>query len=64
MMLIAKAVEVAKSTEGPALRDALEKISGFQGAFAVFNFSPEQHVGITENPFSIGVVRDRKLVAR
>ena len=64
MMLIAKAVEVAKSTEGPALRDALEKISGFQGAFAVFNFSPEQHVGITENPFAIGVVRDRKLVAR
>jgi branched-chain amino acid transport system substrate-binding protein len=64
MMLIAKAVEIAKSAEGPALRDALEKISGFQGAFAVFNFSPEQHVGITENPFTIGVVRDRKLVAR
>jgi ABC-type branched-subunit amino acid transport system substrate-binding protein len=57
-------VETAKSTEGPALRDAFEKISGFQGAFAIFNFSPGQHVGITENPFTIGAVRDRKLVAQ
>ena len=64
MMLIAKAVEVAKSTEGPALRDAFEKISGYQGAFATFNFSPEQHNGITQNPFIIGVIRDGKLVAK
>ncbi|MEZ0167766.1 ABC transporter substrate-binding protein [Microvirga sp. TS319] len=64
MMLIAKAVETAKSTDGTAIRGALEKISGFQGAFASFNFSPEQHNGITENPFRIGVVRDKKLVAR
>jgi hypothetical protein len=64
MMLIKKAVEVAKSTEGPALRDAFEKISGYQGAFAEFNFSPEQHNGITKNPFIIGVIRDGKLVAK
>jgi ABC-type branched-subunit amino acid transport system substrate-binding protein len=64
MMLIKKAVEVANSTEGPALRDAFEKISGYQGAFAEFNFSPEQHNGITKNPFIIGVIRDGKLVAK
>jgi ABC-type branched-subunit amino acid transport system substrate-binding protein len=64
MMLIKKAVELAKSTEGPALRDAFEKISGYQGAFATFNFSPDQHNGITQNPFIIGVVRDGKLVAK
>src|SRR4051812_9415004 len=51
LMLIAKAVESAKSTDGSAIRDALEKISGYQGAFSAFNFSPDQHNGITENPF-------------
>jgi branched-chain amino acid transport system substrate-binding protein len=64
LMVTAKAVETAKSTDGSAIRDAVEKISGYQGAFAVFNFSPEQHVGITQNPFKIGVVRDGKLVAK
>jgi ABC-type branched-subunit amino acid transport system substrate-binding protein len=64
MLLIVKAVELAKSTDGAAVRDAIEKISGYQGSFAMFNFSPEQHVGITENPFKIGVVRDKKLVAK
>ena len=32
-------------------------VSGLQGAFAKYNFSPEQHVGITENPYVIGVLR-------
>lgn len=64
MMLIARGVELAKSTDGTAIRDAIEKISGYQGAFATFNFSAEQHVGITENPFVIGVVRGGKLAAK
>ncbi|GGH12724.1 ABC transporter substrate-binding protein [Alsobacter metallidurans] len=62
-MLIVAAVEKAKSTEGPAVRDALETLPSIQGSFAQFNFSPEQHVGITKNPFEIGVVRGGKLVA-
>jgi branched-chain amino acid transport system substrate-binding protein len=57
VMVIAKAVDLAKSFNGPAVRDAVEKISGHQGAFARYNFSPEQHVGITENPYVIGVLR-------
>jgi ABC-type branched-subunit amino acid transport system substrate-binding protein len=64
VMLIAKAIETAKSTEGPAVRDALEKLSGYQGAFSVFNFSPEQHNGITENPFVMSVARNGKLTAK
>lgn len=62
-MVIAAAVEKAKSTEGPAVRDALETLRPLQGSFAQFNFSPEQHVGITKNPFDIGVVRGGKFVA-
>ncbi|OYU48077.1 MAG: hypothetical protein CFE31_13880 [Rhizobiales bacterium PAR1] len=64
MSIIAKAADVGKSLEGPAMRDALEKVSGFQGAITVYNFSPEQHVGITANPFTIGVARDGKLVVK
>ena len=46
------------------MRDALEKVSGFQGALTHYNFSPDQHVGITENPFVIGVSRDGKFAAK
>ena len=62
--IIAKAVETANGVEGPAIRDALEKVSGFQGAITVYNFSPEQHVGITANPFVMGVSRDGKFVVK
>ncbi len=63
MMLIFTAVEKAKSFEGPAVRDALESISNYQGAFTTFNFSPDQHMGITQNPFMIGVIRNGQMVA-
>ena len=54
MMLIAKAVEAAKSVEGPAVRDAIEQLPTYQGAFTAFAFSPEQHVGNHQEP-----LRDR-----
>jgi branched-chain amino acid transport system substrate-binding protein len=63
MMLIAKAVEAAKSVEGPAVRDAIEHLPPYQGAFSAFAFSPEQHVGITKNPYVIARVENAKLVA-
>jgi branched-chain amino acid transport system substrate-binding protein len=62
MMVTAKTVEIAKSFDGPAMRDAVEKVPPYHGAFATFNFSPEQHAGITENPFRIAIVKDGKLV--
>ena len=62
LMLIAKAVEAAKSVEGPAVRDAIEKLPPHQGAITIFNFSPEQHMGITKNPFVMAGVRDGKFV--
>lgn len=62
MMVLAKAAEIAKSTDGAAIRDATEKVPSYTGAYASFNFSPEQHVGITENPFLIGRFADGELV--
>jgi ABC-type branched-subunit amino acid transport system substrate-binding protein len=63
MMLIAKGVEAAKSVEGPAVREAIERLPTYQGAFTSYSFSPEQHVGIIKNPYSIGHVVNAKLVA-
>ncbi|SDR53803.1 amino acid/amide ABC transporter substrate-binding protein, HAAT family [Rhizobiales bacterium GAS191] len=60
MMVIAKAAAIAKSTDGTALRDAVEKLPSYQGAFAALNFSAEQHVGITENPFRMAELKDGK----
>ena len=42
----------ASRLEGPPCATRSRRSTGFQGAFAMFNFSPEQHVGITENPFT------------
>lgn len=58
IQVIVKAVEIAKSMDGSEVRDAVEKVTGFQGAFTKFNFSPEQHVGVTENPYVVGVLRN------
>lgn len=62
MMVIAKAVEAAHSTDGAKVRDALEQVSHYQGAAALYEFSPKQHVGVVKNPFVIGEVKDGKLI--
>ncbi|MDR6817595.1 ABC-type branched-subunit amino acid transport system substrate-binding protein [Neorhizobium sp. 2083] len=62
MMVLAKAAEIAKSTDGKALRDATQKVPSYVGAYATFNFSEKQHVGITENPFLIGKFANGELV--
>lgn len=63
LMVTAKAAEKAKSLEGPAMREAIESVSGYQGAIATYNFSAGQHVGITSNPLIVAQVRDGKFVA-
>lgn len=62
MMVFAKAAEIAGVTDGKSLRDATEKVPSYQGAYAAFNFSHDQHVGITENPFLIGKYASGDLV--
>jgi len=61
VMLTVKAIETAKSFEGPKLRDTLETIKGFQGTTGIYNFSAENHQGITENPFVLATIKDGKV---
>jgi len=49
--LVSRAIRDANSAEPPAIRDALEKIKGFQGTAGEFNFSPADHNGLTEDAF-------------
>jgi len=51
VMLVFQAIRDAKSAEPSAIRDALEKIKGFQGTAGEFNFSPTDHNGLTEDAF-------------
>jgi branched-chain amino acid transport system substrate-binding protein len=62
VMLTVKAVEQAGSTEGPKVRDALESIKGWQGTTGVYNFSPDNHQGITENPLYLAQIKDGKVI--
>ena len=50
-MLGSQAIRDAKSTNPAAIRDALEKIKGFQGTAGEFNFSEKDHNGLTEDAF-------------
>jgi ABC-type branched-subunit amino acid transport system substrate-binding protein len=64
LQMMAKAMEAAKTTEGTAVRDAFEKIGPYVGAGAPYDFSAEQHVGITKNPYVIAYVKDGKLAIK
>jgi branched-chain amino acid transport system substrate-binding protein len=56
VMLTAAAVQRAHNTDGTAVRDALEQTHGFQGTTGVYNISPENHYGITADPFVVAQI--------
>jgi branched-chain amino acid transport system substrate-binding protein len=51
IMLVAQAAKRAKSAEPAAVRDALEATRGFWGTTGEYNFSAEDHNGLTEEAF-------------
>jgi branched-chain amino acid transport system substrate-binding protein len=53
VMVVAQAIRNGASAEPAAIRDALEKIRGFYGTAGEFNFSPEDHSGLTEDAFAM-----------
>jgi branched-chain amino acid transport system substrate-binding protein len=61
VMLTAAAIEQGKSFEGKSVRDNLEKITGFQGTTGTYDFSAEQHQGVSTNPFVLGQIIDGKV---
>jgi branched-chain amino acid transport system substrate-binding protein len=61
ILMMTNAIKKAGSTDGTALRDAFEKLGHYDGAGASYDFSTDQHVGITKNPYVIASVKDGKL---
>ncbi|HUC49839.1 MAG TPA: ABC transporter substrate-binding protein [Xanthobacteraceae bacterium] len=61
ILMMANAIKKAGSTDGTAIRDAFEKLGHYDGAGASYDFSADQHVGITKNPYVIAFVKDGKL---
>ena len=53
VMLLAQAIRNANSAEPNAIRDAVEKVRGFYGTAGEFNFSPQDHSGLTEEAFAM-----------
>jgi branched-chain amino acid transport system substrate-binding protein len=53
VMLAAQAIRSVKSAEPVAIRDALEKVRGFYGTGGGFNFSAEDHSGLTDDAFAM-----------
>ncbi len=51
LALTKAAIEAGGSAEPAAIRDNLEKISGFVGATGEFNFTPEDHNGLAPSSF-------------
>lgn len=61
VMLAAAAIDKGKSFDGKAVRDSLEKITGFQGTTGTYDFSADQHQGVANNPFVLGQIIDGKV---
>lgn len=56
VMLAFEATSRAKSTDGKAVRDALEGIETFQGTTGIYDFSPANHYGISKNPLLLAQI--------
>ena len=61
VMLIAAAAKRSGTVDGPKLRDALEALQGFQGTTGVYDFSPEMHYGLTQNPLLLAHIDAGKI---
>lgn len=61
IMMMAMAMQAAKSTEGEAVRDAFEKIGHYDGAGASYDFSATQHVGVIKNPYQMAHIVNGKI---
>ena len=53
VMLLVQAVRNAHAAEPSAIRDAVERVRGFYGTAGEFNFSPQDHSGLTEEAFAM-----------
>ena len=60
--LVAAAAAHAKSAAGPAVRDAMEQLGEFQGTTGIYEIGPDNHYGITHDPFVVAQIAGGQVV--
>ena len=60
LLLLSEGVKKAGSTDREKVRDAIESLKGVVGTAGVFNMSPQDHNGLTEDAFEMLTVKDGK----
>ncbi len=60
ILILTEAMKKAGSNEPAKVRDALENLKGVVGTAGIFNFSPEDHGGLTIDAFELLTVKEGK----
>jgi branched-chain amino acid transport system substrate-binding protein len=60
LFIIVEAIKKAGEPTPDKIRNEIEKIKGFVGTAGIFNFSPEEHNGLTKDAFEMLTVKDGK----
>jgi branched-chain amino acid transport system substrate-binding protein len=64
IMMMVMAMKQAKSVDGTTVRDTFEKLGHFDGAGASYDFTADEHVGITKNPYVTAYVKGDTLALK
>lgn len=56
--IVIEGIRKAGSTDRDKVRDAIENLKGFAGTAGIFNFSPEDHTGLSLEAFTMQTVKD------
>lgn len=59
VQLAVRALEEAGSTDGTAVRDALVEMGAYDGTSGTYDYSDEDHYGVTENPAYLAHITDQ-----
>lgn len=60
LLILTEAIKKAGSADGEKVRDAIENLRGVVGTAGIFNFSPQDHSGLTIEAFEMLTVKDGK----
>jgi branched-chain amino acid transport system substrate-binding protein len=60
LLVLTEAIRKAGSADKERVRDAIENLKGLVGTAGIFNFSPQDHNGLTMDAFEMLTVKDGK----
>lgn len=64
VMIAVAAIKAANGVDGEKVRAALENMGGFVGTGASYVFSPDNHIGVRENPFAVAAMVGDKVKSK